>query len=307
VDVISFLRKRLIASLTAILLVTVVVFILARMQGDPRVLYTDENLSQETYDALGRELGLDRPLYYQYWVFISKVARGDLGVSIHQRRPVFDIVLERLPATLKLAAAGFLFSLVVGVPLGILSAVKRGTVWDIAGRAFAVFGHSLPSFWVGIMGIFIFSVTLGWLPPFGDGGISHYVLPAVALGWAAAGGQMRLVRSAMLETLDSQYVVLARAKGVSRRRVIFKHALSNALLAPLTFAGLTLGGLITGAIIIETVFAWPGLGLLAINAVNASDYAVLQGVMIFITFFYIAVSFVVDVIYGWVDPRIRYE
>ena len=291
----------------AVLLVTLIVFILARLQGDPRVLYTDENLSQETYDALGRELGLDRPLYYQYLVFIGKVATGDLGVSIHQRRPVFDIVLERLPATLKLAAAAFIFSLAVGVPVGILSAVRRGTVWDIAGRTFAVFGHSLPSFWVGIMAIFIFSVKLGWLPPFGDGGPSHYVLPAIALGWAAAGGQMRLVRSAMLETLDSQYIVLARAKGVSHRRVIFKHALANALLAPLTFAGLTLGGLITGAIIVETVFAWPGLGLLAINAVEASDYAVLQGVMIFVTFFYIAVSFLVDVIYGWVDPRIRYE
>ena len=201
---ISFLRKRLVASLIAILLVTFVVFVLARLQGDPRVLYTDENLSQETYDALGRELGLDRPLYYQYWVFVSKLASGDLGVSIHQHRPVFDIVLERLPATLKLAGAAFLFSLVVGVPLGILSAVKRGTAWDVAGRAFAVFGHSLPSFWVGIMSIFIFSVLLGWLPPFGDGGISHYILPAIALGWAAAGGRMRLVRSAMLETLNLQ-------------------------------------------------------------------------------------------------------
>jgi peptide/nickel transport system permease protein len=301
------LRKRLVASLLAMLLVTVVVFILARLQGDPRVIYTDENLSQETYDALGRELGLDRPVWYQYWVFVSKLAQGDLGVSIHQHRPVFDIVLERLPATLKLASAAFVFSLMVGVPLGILSAVRRGSGWDVAGRAFAVFGHSLPSFWVGIMAIFIFSVTLGWLPPFGQGGFSHYILPAVALGWAAAGGQMRLVRSAMLETLDSQYVVLARAKGVSYRGVIFKHALSNALLAPLTFAGLTLGGLITGAIIIETVFAWPGLGLLAINAVSSSDYAVLQGVMVFVTFFYIAISFLVDVIYGWVDPRIRYE
>jgi peptide/nickel transport system permease protein len=305
--VITFLRKRLVASLMAMLLVTVIVFILARLQGDPRVIYTDENLSQETYDALGRELGLDRPVWYQYWVFVSKLAQGDLGVSIHQHRPVFDIVLERLPATLKLASAAFVFSLAVGVPLGILSAVRRGSVWDFAGRAFAVFGHSLPSFWVGIMAIFIFSVTLGWLPPFGQGGFSHYILPAVALGWAAAGGQMRLVRSAMLETLDSQYVVLARAKGVSYRGVIFKHALSNALLAPLTFAGLTLGGLITGAIIIETVFAWPGLGLLAINAVSSSDYAVLQGVMVFVTFFYIAISFLVDVIYGWVDPRIRYE
>lgn len=304
---IAFLRKRVIASAIAVLIVTVIVFILARIQGDPRTLYIDENMSQETYDALGKELGLDRPIYYQYLVFIGKVATGDLGVSIHQRRPVADIVIERLPATLKLAAAGFLFSIVIGVPMGILSAVTRGSAWDIAGRTFAVLGHSLPSFWVGIMAIFVFSVQLGWLPTFGDGGLDHYILPSIALGWAAAGGQMRLVRSAMLETLDSQYVVLARAKGVSQRSVIFRHALRNALLAPLTFAGLTLGSLITGAIIIETVFAWPGLGLLAINSVVSSDYAILQGVMIVITVFYIGTSLLVDVIYGWVDPRIRYD
>ena len=302
----SFLRKRLIASFIAVLIVTMVIFILARLQGDPRTLYTDENLSQETYDALGRELGLDRPLVYQYGVFIRKLAVADLGKSIHQRRPVFDIVLERLPATAKLAAAGFLFSIALGVPLGILSAVKRGTGWDILGRLFAVLGHALPSFWIAIMAIFIFAVKLDLLPSFGDGGIDHFILPSIALGWAAAGGQMRLVRSAMLEVLDSQYVVLARAKGVSNEQVIFKHALRNAILAPLTFAGLTLGGLITGAIIIETVFAWPGLGLLAITAVRSSDYAVLQGVMIVITLFYLVVSFFIDVLYGLVDPRIRY-
>jgi peptide/nickel transport system permease protein len=305
--VISFLRKRLVASLIAVLIVTVVVFILARLQGDPRTIFIDENISQETYERLGHELGLDRPVYEQYWIFVSKLAAGDLGVSIHQHRPVFDIVVERLPATLKLAAAGFTFSILIGVPLGVLSAVKRGSAWDLAGRGFAVLGQSLPSFWVGVMAIFIFSVQLGWLPPFGDGGPLHFILPSIALGWAAAGGQMRLVRSAMLETLDSQYVVLARAKGVSDRAVIFKHALRNALLAPLTFAGLTLGGLITGTIIIETVFAWPGLGLLAINAVSASDYAILQGVMLFVTVFYIATSLLVDIIYGWIDPRIRYE
>lgn len=303
----TFLRKRLIASIIAILIVTIIVFILARIQGDPRTLYLDENMSQETYEALGRELGLDRPVILQYFIFIGKVATGDLGVSMHQRTPVIDIVMDRLPATLKLAAAGFLFSIIVGVPLGILSAVKRGSGWDVAGRIFAVLGHSLPSFWVGIMAIFIFAVQLRWLPPFGDGGLDHYILPAIALGWAAAGGQMRLVRSAMLETLDSQYIVFARAKGVRQRDIIFKHALRNALLAPLTFAGLTLGSLITGAIIIETVFAWPGLGQLAINAVVASDYAILQGVMIVITFFYIATSLLVDLIYGWVDPRIRYD
>ena len=303
----TFLRKRLLASLIAILIVSVVVFILARLQGDPRTIFIDENMPQETYERIGEELGLDRPLYYQYWKFVGRLATGNLGVSIHQHRPVLDIVLERLPATLKLAAAGFLFSIVIGVPLGVLSAVERGSAWDVGGRTFAVLGQSLPSFWVGIMAIFIFSVQLGWLPPFGDGGPAHFILPSIALGWAAAGGQMRLVRSAMLETLDAQYIVLARAKGVRRRGVILKHALRNALLAPLTFAGLTLGGLITGTIIIETVFAWPGLGLLAINAVDASDYALLQGVMVVVTVFYIATSLLVDIVYGIVDPRIRYE
>ena len=302
----SFLRKRLITSLIAVFIVTVVIFVLARLQGDPRTLYTDENLSKETYDALGAELGLDKPLVYQYFIFIRKVAVGDLGKSIHQHLPVFDIVLARLPATAKLAAAGFLFSVAVGVPLGVLSAVKRGSGWDLAGRMFAVLGHALPSFWIAIMMIFIISVKLDLLPTSRDGGFDHFILPSIALGWAAAGGQMRLVRSAMLEVLDSQYVMLARAKGVTKESVIFKHALRNAILAPLTFAGLTLGGLITGAIITETVFAWPGLGLLAINAVTSSDYAVLQGVMIFITFFYLFVSFAVDMIYAWADPRIRY-
>jgi peptide/nickel transport system permease protein len=296
----------LIASTIAVLIVTVIVFALARVQGDPRIIYMGETMTQATYEELGRQLGLDRPLIYQYWQFLRRLAVGDLGVSIHEHRPVLDIVVERLPATLTLALAGFAFSLLVGVPLGILSAVRRDTAWDLAGRTFAVLGQSVPSFWVGIMGIFIFSVQLGWLPPFGAGGAQNLVLPAVALGWAAAGGQMRLVRSAMLETLGSQYILLARAKGVRRRGVIFHHALRNALLAPLTFAGLTLGGLITGAIIIETVFAWPGLGLLAINAVNSSDYAVLQGVMIVITAFYIATSLLVDLLYGLLDPRIRY-
>jgi len=286
--------------------VTVVIFVLARLQGDPRTLYIDENMSQETYDALGVELGLDKPMIFQYFVFLQKLAVGDLGKSIHQRRPVFDIVLERLPATAKLAGVGFLFSVLIGVPLGILSAVKRGTKLDLLGRMFAVLGHALPSFWIAIMLIFIVAVKMDLLPTSRDGGLDHYILPAIALGWASAGGQMRLVRSAMLEVLDTQYVVLARAKGVSNSRVIYKHALRNAILAPLTFAGLTLGGLISGAIITESVFAWPGLGLLAINSVTSSDYAVLQGVMIFITFFYLLVSFAVDMIYALVDPRIRY-
>jgi peptide/nickel transport system permease protein len=280
--VLAFVRKRLIASLVAVLIVTVVVFVLARVQGDPRIIYIGENMTQATYEELGRQLGLDRSLAHQYLVFLGRLAAGDLGVSLHEHRPVLDIVMERLPATLQLAAAGFVFSLLVGVPLGVLAAVRRGSLWDRGGRMLAVLGQSLPSFWVGIMGIFVFSVQLGWLPPFGAGGPEQ------------------------LETLGSQYVLLARAKGLGRRAVVLRHALRNALLAPLTFAGLTLGGLITGAIIVETVFAWPGLGLLAINAVGSSDYAVLQGVMIVVTVLYIASSLLVDVLYGLLDPRIRY-
>ena len=301
-----FLRKRLIAAGIAVLLVTLIIFVLARIQGDPRTLYlVDNNVSQEMYDALGRELGLDKPIVVQYVLFLGRLVRGDLGISIHEHRPVLDIVLERLPNTLQLAGAAFVLSLLVGVPMGVLSAVQRGRIWDLVGRMFAVLGHSLPSFWVGIMLIFVFAVKLRWLPAFGHGGPSHFILPAIALGWASAGAQMRLVRSAMLETLGSQYVILARAKGVGHARVIFHHALRNALLAPLTFAGLTIGGLITGAIITETVFAWPGLGTLAINSVASSDYAVLQGTMVIIPLFYIGSSLCVDLIYGLVDPRIR--
>lgn len=302
----QFLIRRAIAAILAILLVTLVVFVLARLQGDPRTLYVEEDLPQEIYDAWGRRLGLDKPMAVQYFIFLKELGTGNLGKSIHQRRPVATIIAEKLPATAKLALGGFLFSVVVGLPLGVLSAVKRGSAWDYAGRTFAVLGQSLPSFWVAIMAIFIFAVQLRWLPPFGSGGIDHFILPSIALGWAAAGGQLRLVRSAMLEVLDAEYVKLARAKGVSQYAVIWKHALRNAMLGPLTFAGLTLAALITGAIITETVFAWPGLGLLSIQAVTSSDYAVLQGVMLVIMFFYVVTSFLVDMLYAVVDPRIRY-
>ncbi len=302
-----FLVRRAIAAALTILLVTVVVFVLARLQGDPRTLYVEEDMPPEVYEAMGRALGLDKPIYVQYAIFLGRLARGDLGKSIHQRRPVLKVIAEKLPATAQLALGGFLFSLLVGVPLGVLSAVKRGTAWDYMGRTFAVLGHSLPSFWVAIMAILIFAVYLRWLPTSRAGGIDHFILPSIALGWAAAGGQLRLVRSSMLDVLESEFIKLARAKGVSSTRVIWKHALRNALLAPLTFAGLTLAALITGAIVTETVFAWPGLGLLAYQAVQSSDYAILQGVMVVVTLFYILTSLIVDILYAYADPRIRYS
>lgn len=302
-----FITRRAFAAVLTILAVTIVVFILARLQGDPRTLYVEEDLPQAAYEAMGRELGLDKPLIVQYGIFLGKLLQGDLGVSIHQRRDVTTIIIEKLPATAKLALGGFLFSLLMGIPLGILSAVRRGTIWDYIGRSFAILGNSLPSFWVAIMAILIFAVYLGLLPTSRAGGIDHFILPSITLGWAAAGGQVRLVRSAMLEVLDSEYIKLARAKGVSSVGIVWKHALRNALLAPLTFAGLTLAALITGSVITETVFAWPGLGNLALQSVMSSDYAILQGVMVFITVFYVLTSFGVDILYAFVDPRIRYS
>ena len=216
------------------------------------------------------------------------------------------IVMERLPATLQLAAASFVLSIFIGVPLGILAAVKRGTVFDLFGRGVALIGQSAPPFYLGIMLMFFFSVNLGWLPPFGRDTPQSIILPAITLGWFYAAANLRLIRSAMLDVLDSEYIKLARAKGVSNRSVIVKHALRNAIIPALTFAGVTLGALVTGSLVTETVFAWPGLGKLAVDALFALDYAVLQAVVIVFTLLYVAASFLVDILYAFIDPRIRY-
>ena len=302
-----FFIRRVFTSITTIFVVLLVVFFLSRLHSDPRMLYIEEDLPMEAYEAMGRQLGLDKPIPYQFVIFVAHLARGDLGKSIHQRRAVSTIVIEKVPASAKLALGGFLFALLVGLPLGVVSAVKRGTLWDYASRTFAVLGHSMPSFWVAIMSVLIFSVGLNLLPTSRAGGIDHFILPSIALGYASAGGMLRLVRSSMLEVLDSEYVKLARAKGVNRQQVIWKHALRNALLAPLTYAGLLVGGLITGSVITETVFAWPGLGLLAINAMNSADYAILQGVVLLFGVFYILTTLIVDMLYAFIDPRIRYN
>ena len=219
---------------------------------------------------------------------------------------MMTVILERLPATLQLGTAAFVFSVVVGIPLGVFSAVKRGSVLDQFGKVVSLVGQSAPSFWLGIMLMFFFAVKLGWVPPFGRQEASSIILPAITLGWFYVAANLRLVRSAMLDVLDSEYIKLARAKGVSGRMIIFKHALRNALIPPLTFAGITLGALVTGSLVIETVFAWPGLGKLAIEALFGFDYPLLQGVVIIFTLMYVAAAFLVDVLYAYIDPRIRY-
>ncbi len=217
------------------------------------------------------------------------------------------MVMERIPATLQLSLSAFAFVLITGVPLGMLSAVKRSTVWDYLGRTFAVFGQALPPFWLGIMLILLFSVHLGWLPTSQRGGIDHYIMPSITLGWIAAAGMLRLVRSAMLETLDSEFIKFARAKGVGNTRIIWKHGLRNAIIPPLTYAGLLLAGFLAGTVVTETVFAWPGLGKLAVTAVFHNDFPVMTSVVLLFTMLYLGVNLAVDITYAFLDPRIRYS
>ena len=302
----KFLVQRLVISMITVFAVSLVIFFMGRISGDPRHVYLDDYATQEDWDRMGAALGLDKPYYQQYRMFLQGALRGDFGQSLKEGRPVMDVIVGRLPATFQLAFFAFSISVVVGVPLGILSAMKRGSVLDQFGKLISLIGQSAPPFWLGIMLMFFFAVRLGWVPPYGRQDWNSIVLPAITLGWFYVAANLRLVRSAMLDVLDSEYIKLARAKGVSRRGVILKHGLRNALIPPLTFAGVTLGALVTGSLVTETVFAWPGLGQLAVQALFASDYPLMQGVVIVFTLMYVTAAFIVDVLYAYIDPRIRY-
>ena len=294
------------------LLATLLVFVLSRVVGDPRLLYVQEGgygLSEEAWEAMGVKLHLDKPVVFQYGYWLGDALRGDLGASMLDRKPVVEIMLDALPATLQLAAFGWLFATVVGIPLGVLSAVKRGSIWDYLGRGVALMGQTLPVFWVGIMGILIFSVQLGWLPTGtkpDEFSLKHFIMPAITLGWFSAAGYLRLTRSAMLDVMDSEYIKLARAKGVNNTIVLWKHAFRNAIIAPLTFSSLVLAGFITGAIVTETVFSWPGVGRLAFTSVDDNDFPLMVGLMLLFTIMFLTVNLITDVLYAYVDPRIRF-
>lgn len=301
-----FLVRRFLITIVTLVAVSIIIFVMARVSGDPRTMILGDFTTEEQYELVGKKLGLDKSYFEQYWIFIKDLAKGDFGQSIKENRPAGDVIWERFVATFELGGAAFLFSIVVGIPLGILSAVRRGGVMDNFGKMIALIGQSAPSFWLGIMLIFLFAVRLEWVPPSGRQDWNSIILPAITLGWFFVAANMRLVRSAMLDVLDSEYIKLARAKGVSTYSLIWKHAFRNAIIPPLTFAGVTLGNLVAGSITTELVFAWPGLGLLAINATLGSDYPVLQGVVIIFTLLYVGAAFLVDVLYAYVDPRIRY-
>ena len=301
-----YLLRRLLLALVTLWAVSLIIFVMSRAAGDPRHVFLDDYSTQKDWDKLTVTLGLDKPYYLQYGIFLKDALKGEFGRSIKEQRPSMEVIIDRLPATFQLGLAAFAFSVVVGFPLGVLSAVKRGTFLDTAGKVVALVGQSAPVFWLGIMLMFFFAVRLGWVPPYGRQEPASIILPAVALGWFYAAANLRLLRSAMLNVLDSEFVKLARAKGVSNKAVIWKHSLRNALIPVLTFAGVTLGNLVTGSLVVETVFAWPGLGQLAIQALNANDYPLLQAVIIVFALMYVTSALLVDVMYAYIDPRIRY-
>lgn len=308
-----FLIRRFLSSIVAIVGVTIIVFFLSRQIGDPVALLVSEGgygLSREAWDAQRAKLNLDKPVPIQYILWLGDVLRGDLGRDLSDGSPVTRKIREKFPNTLKLAVAAWVMATAVGIPLGILSAVKRASYWDYAGRLFAVLGITLPPFYIAIMGILVFSVKLGWLPVAGTGegfAWKHFVLPVTTLAWGAAAGYLRLTRSAMLEVLDSEYIRLARAKGVGNNAVIWKHALRNSLIVPFTVSALLLASFITGAVVIEAVFAWPGLGRLAIEAVSNNNLNLVVGTTLVFAVLFIVVNFLVDIGYVVIDPRIRLQ
>jgi peptide/nickel transport system permease protein len=301
-----FIVTRVAQSLVVLAVLSVVVFLLARTTGDPLTLILPMSATDEDIANARAYLGLDRPLLEQYLSFVGRAVQGDFGTSLRARRPVWELIEQRLPSSLKLAAFSMAVTLLLALPLGVLAAVHKDTWVDRAAQIVAVLGQSLPTFWVGIVLIEFVAGRLQWLPAGGTGGFSHYILPGLTLGWFVVAGMMRLIRSGMLEVLDSEYVKMARVKGVPEGRVIWQHALKNAILPVVTFAGVYFAILVTTAIVVESVFAWPGVGRLAYEAITSRDFPVIQAVVLLTAVIVAAANLCVDCLYAFIDPRIRF-
>jgi ABC-type dipeptide/oligopeptide/nickel transport system permease component len=305
--VFGYVARKVFHTIFVALGVITLVFVALRMSGDPAAAMLPGDASVEETIALRRTLGLDRPLYAQYASFLGSAVTGDFGTSFRHQQPAFELVLERLPATLELAFAALALALVVALPLGILAAVYRGGPVDAAAMVFAVIGQATPYFWMGIMLILIVAVQLDWLPTSGRGGMERLILPAVTLGTHFAASLARLTRTSMLEVLGQNFVTTARAKGLSEGSVILGHALKNAAVPVVTLIGLQFGTLLGGAVVTETIFAWPGVGRLAVQSIFVRDYPVVQAGVLVLALTFVALNLLVDLLYGWLDPRIRRE
>ncbi len=300
-----YIAQRLFQGAILLCMVTTIVFFLGRLTGNPVDMMLPEDATTEDRDAMIAALGLDGPLHSQFLIFIGNALQGDLGNSIRMRQPAVEVFFDRLPNTLAIIPWAILMAMCIGIPLGVFAALNRGNFLDRLAGGVAVIGVATPNFWLGILLIYIFSVELGWLPSGRMGGPEHYVLPVITMGLFLVAGFMRLIRSSMLEIMDSEFIKLARIKGLSETTVIWKHCLRNALIPVLTLWGVFVGNLVTGSIVAETVFAWPGVGRLTYEAVIFRDFPLLQAVVILHAVMILMVNLMVDILYAYVDPRIR--
>jgi len=300
-----FIIRRTAYSLLSLFLLSITIFFFVRVTGDPAVLLVEPGASQADIAAIHKQFGLDRPLVVQYWLFMTSLFQGDLGKSFYYQTPVMSLYLDRLPNSLLLAFVAMSLSLLIGIPAGIMASVQVGRFWDGFGKLFTLLGLSLPSFLVGLILILVFSVYLGWLPSSGAGTPLHLVMPAFALGWYFAASHMRLTRSSMLEVLGSEYIKLAKLKGLPQFMIIAKHAFKNALIPVLTLASINLVVMVNVAVVVETVFAWPGIGRLLYEGITFRDFPIVQGIVILGGAMIVMVNLVVDILYAVVDPRIR--
>lgn len=302
-----YIIMRILQALLVLVVVSVVAFALGHAGGNPLDAILPDDADATVRADLEEFWGINKPLHEQYFTYVWNAVRGDFGNSFkYPRFSVAELIKDRFLATIQLAGAGILVAVVIGLPVGVLTATYRDSIFDWTGKVVALLGQSLPVFWLGIILMWIFGVQLNWFPTSGKGGIENLILPAIAIGWFQVAAMLRLVRSSMLDVLDSEYVKLARIKGLAERKIIWKHCLRNAAIAPLTYFAITLGSLMVGSVSIETVFQWPGLGFLLFNAARSSDYALLQGIMLTFTSIYVIANLLVDIAYAYLDPRIRY-
>jgi len=302
-----YILGRFIQGIVSVILVATTVFIIVRMTGNPLDVITDPRITEQERQAVAERLGLDQPVIVQYGRYIASLAQGDFGKSFQSQRPALELVIERLPATIQLTTAAMFVALVIALPVGVYAAVRRGSTLDAVVRLLAFSGQSAPPFWTGIMAIWIFAVILGVLPCGGRSGIQSIILPAATMGWFGAAGIIRLTRSSMLDVLGSDYITMARAKGLPEWIVIWKHGFKNAAIPVLTYCVLLFVLLLSGAVVAETVFAWPGVGRLMITSVHNRDFPVVQAVIILVSIFYIGANLIVDILYAWLNPKIRYQ
>lgn len=303
----AYILKRLLLGLVTLIGLSVIVFGVTRASGDPIPLLLGSQATVEQIEAERERLGLDEPLPVQYWKFVQEAVSGDLGDSLFYREPASEIVMDRFPATLKLILISMVFAVPLGILIGVLCAIKRNKTFDILGRTLALLGQALPIFWVAILLVLLFSVKWEIFPAAGMSGPKSYVLPCVTIGLFIVAAFTRLTRSAMLDVLGSDYIAFGRARGLSEKSLVLKHALKNAAIPILTFVGLLLARLLAGAVAVEAVFGWPGIGLLAYESVISGDYPIIQTIVLFIGAVVIGINLVIDLLYGQLDPRIRYQ